>query len=185
MTVNADLARIYGSASDAIHLAPYGTTLPTTIDGPLDALFEDVGWLSDAGFTETLSGSKEKKRGYQGRSVVRTRMNETGTEISFVALETKEQTNSLRYVEKTVSSADGVRKATRGPGQRIHVRAAVIDLFDDDDDEVKERFIIPRFEIAPNGDRLSNGVDIAMYPFLGEIIGDYTHFATDLESEGA
>ena len=183
MTVKAELARIFGSDSDAIHLAPFGTTLPTTIDGALDPAF---GWLSEDGLTETLTGSVERRRGHQGRGVVRTLMNESGTQIAFVGLESKAQTNSLRYHEKVVDTTTaGVRKATRGAGQRIQVRAAVIDLFDADDDDVKERFIIPRFEIAPNGDRTFVGSDIAAYPFLGEIIGDYTHLATDLEEAGA
>lgn len=182
MTVNSALARIYGSDSDAIHLAPYGTTLPTTIDGELDDAFEDVGWLNDEGLAETLSGSKTKMRGHQGNAVVRTRMNETGTEIGFTALETKAQTNALRYHEKSVDTTTaGVRKTTRGPGQLVSVRAAVIDLFDADDDDVKLRLVIPRFEIVANGDRTMTATDIAGYPFIGEIIGDYMTFETDLE----
>ena len=65
MTVNADLARIYGSDFDAIHLAPYGTTLPTTLDGALDPAFEDVGWLHSDGLTETLTGSVNRIRGHR------------------------------------------------------------------------------------------------------------------------
>jgi len=178
MTVNANLARIYGDSS--VNLAPFGTTLPTTIDGALDAAFEDVGWINPDGMTESLGGSVEKKRGFQKQGVIRTRVNEGGTSWAFVALETKAQTNSLRYDEKAVTVTAGVRKAVRGPGQRISIRSAVIDFFDDDDDEVKARLIIPRFEIAPNGDKNIN-TDIASYPFIGEIIGDYTSFETDLE----
>jgi len=181
MTVNAELARIFGSDIDAIHLAPLGTTLPTTIDGALDPAFEDVGWLNGDGITESLTGSVEKKRGHQGNGVVRTRINEPGTTVTFVALETKAQTNELRYHEKTAATATGVRKATRGPGQRISKRAAVIDIFDADDTTVKERYAIPVLEIAPNGDKQMTAAEIAAYPFIGEIIGDYTHFATDLE----
>lgn len=178
MTVNANLARIYGDSS--VNLAPFGTTLPTTIDGPLDAAFEDVGWVNPDGFTESLGGSVDKKRGFQKQGVIRTRVNEGGTSWAFVALENKAQTNALRYAEKVVTSASGVRKAVRGPGQRISVRAAVIDFFDEDDEDVKARLVIPRFEIAPNGDRNINA-DITSYPFIGEIIGDYTSFETDLE----
>lgn len=181
MTVNADLARIFGSESDAVHLAPYGTTLPTTLTGALDAAFEEVGWLGTDGITESLSGSVDKKRGHQGQRVVRTRMNETGTSFGFVALETKAQTQSLRYIEKAVTVTAGVRKATRSSGQRISVRAAVIDLFDADDETIQDRFIIPRFEISPNGDRVAN-TDIAAFPFMGEIIGDYIHLSTDVEA---
>lgn len=189
MTVNADLARIYGSDIDAIHLAPVGTTLPTTIDGVLDPAFEDVGWLNTDGITESLTGSVEKTRGYQGNGVVRTRISEPGTTVSFVALETKAQTNSLRYHEKQVTTTTpGVRQVKRGSGQRIAKRACVIDMFDTDNTTVKERYVIEVLEISPNGDRVATNADIAMFPFIGEIIGDYDHFETDLETveeEGA
>ncbi|MCC2031830.1 phage tail tube protein [Microbacterium allomyrinae] len=181
MTVNAELARIYGGDADAIHLAPFGTTLPTTITGALDEAFEDVGWLHSDGVTEQLTGSVNKTRGHQGQAVVRTRVSESGTTLTFHALETKAQTQSLRYHEKSVAVAAGVRTVTRGPGQRVAVRTAVIDFFDADDDDVQERLIIPRFEIVQNGDRVYGGTDIAGFPFLGEIIGDYTHLSTDVE----
>lgn len=183
MAVNSANARIFGSDADCIHLAPLGTTLPTDIDGALDAAFEDVGWLNSDGITESQTGSVEKIRGHQGNGVVRTRINEPGTTISFTALETKDQTNSLRYVESDVTTAAGVRKATRGAGQKIATRVAVIDVFDADNDEVKERFVIPRFEVSPNGDRAMVNSDIAGFPFVGEIIGEYTHYSTELDDE--
>jgi hypothetical protein len=183
MAVNSANARIFGSDADCIYLAPLGTTLPTDIDGALDPAFEDVGWLHSDGITESQTGSVEKIRGHQGNGVVRTRINEPGTTISFTALETKDQTNSLRYVESDVTTAAGVRKATRGAGQKIATRVAVIDVFDADNDEVKERFVIPRFEISPNGDRAMVNSDIAGFPFVGEIIGEYTHYSTEPDDE--
>lgn len=173
MTLQAENARIFGSDADAIYLAPIGTTLPTTIDGSLDEAFEDVGWLHSDGVTETPTGSKEVLRGHQGNGVVRTRVSEPGTTVAFVALEDKAQTRELRYNLKTVETAGGVRKETRGAGQKVSPRAAVIDFFDADDTTVKERFIIERLEIVPDGDRVFVNSDIAAYPFSGEIIGDY------------
>ncbi|NJI60945.1 hypothetical protein HCX50_16065 [Microbacterium oxydans] len=182
MTVNANNARIFGSDNDAIYLAPIGTALPESIDDELDPAFEDVGWLNGDGITESLTGSVEKSRGYQGNGVVRTRISEPGTTVAFVALETKAQTNQLPYVEKSAATTAGVRKATRGSGQRVSKRACVIDKFDSDDVTIKERDVIEVLEISPNGDRVATNADIAMYPFLGEIIGDYDHYETDLEA---
>ena len=182
MAVNAENARIFGSDLDAIYLAPIGTTLPTTIDGAPDAAFIDTGWLGEDGITESMTGSVEKKRGHQGAGVVRTRMNEPGTTVAFVALETTANTVGLRYHEKTTSTAAGVRKATRSPGQRIVARAAIIDIFDAHDTTKKERYVIPHLEISSNGDRVLNNKDIAALSFTGEIIGDYEHFMT---AEGA
>lgn len=178
MTVNASNARIFGSDNDAIYLAPVGTTPPATIIAVPAAGYEDVGWLHTDGITEAFTGSKTEIRGHQGARVVRTRMETPGTTISFHALESKDQTKALRYDEKSSTVATGVRTVQRGAGQKVSARAAVIDIFDADDVTVKERWIIPRLEISPDGDRVFANTDIAGFPFIGEIIGNYTVLET-------
>jgi hypothetical protein len=176
MTVNSANARIFGSDADAIYLAPIGTPLPTGIDSVLDPAFEDVGWLHSDGITEAFTGSKTEIRGHQGARVVRTRIETPGTTIGFHALESKAQTKGLRYDEKEVTVANGVRRTRRGAGQKVSARSVVVDVFDADDITVKERHVIERFEIVPDGDRVFTNSDIAGFPFLGEIIGDYITF---------
>lgn len=182
MTVNSANARIFGSDSDSIHLAPIGTALPTSITDALDVAFEDVGWLHSDGITEAFTGSKSEIRGHQGNRVVRTRMDTPGTTIGFHALESKAQTKSLRYVESAVTVAGGIRTSTRSPGQKVSARAAVIDIFDADDITVKERWVIERLEIVADGDRVFVNSDIAGFPFLGEVISDYTIFEGGADS---
>lgn len=174
MAVNSANARIFGSDADAIYLAPLGSVLPTTISGALDPAFEDIGWIHSDGITEAITGSKSEIRGHQGQRVVRTRIDTPGTQINFHALESKQQTKSLRYIEKSSSVAAGVRTVTRSAGQKVSARAAVIDIFDFDDMTVKERYVIPRLEISPDGDRVFANSDIAGFPFMSEVIGDYT-----------
>jgi len=186
VTTNASNARIFGSDSDSIFLAPIGTAVPTTINGALDPAFEDVGWIHEDGITETFTGSKSEIRGYQGARVVRTRIDTPGTTIGFHALESKTQTKALRYDEKSSSTTAGIRTVTRGAGQKVQARVAVIDIYDADDVTVKERHVIERFEIVPDGNRVYTGTDIAGFPFLGEIIGDYTSYeSTAATSLGA
>lgn len=177
MAVNAANARIFGSDSDSIYLGDVSATLPTTISAAVTDL-EDVGWLHSDGITETPTGSKAEIRGHQGARVVRSRIETPGTQIKFIALESKEQTKSLRYDEKTSTVTAGVRSVTRGAGQKVSVRSAVVDLFDADDETVKERWVIDRLEITPDGDRVFVNSDIAGFPFIGEIIGDYIVFET-------
>lgn len=179
MVTNADNARIYGSDLDAVYLAPVGTTLPTTLNAVLAGAFEDVGWLHSDGIVETPTGSKTSIRGHQGARVVRTRIEEPGTTIGFIALESKPQTKSLRYDEKAVSVVSGVRQVTRGAGQKVSARAAVIDFFDADNTTIKERWVIPRLEIVADGERTMVNNDIAGFPFVGEIIGDYYTYEGD------
>lgn len=180
LTAVAENARIFGSDLDSIYLAPIGTALPTTIEGEPGAGFEDVGWLHSDGITEAATGSKEVIRGHQGARVVRTRMGDSGTTIAFTALESKPQTKSLRYDEKNIDTTTvGVRKVTRGSGQKVSARAAVIDVYDADNVTVKERLCIERLEIVTDGDRVFVNNDIAGFPFIGEVIGDYVSFETD------
>lgn len=181
MAVNAEYARVYGSDSDAIYLGPTSATLPTTITGALTG-FEDIGWLHSDGITETATGSSTQIRGHQGNRVVRSRIEGGGTQIKFVALEDKAQTRELRYDVKTDTTTAGVRTETRGVGQKVAVRKAVIDFFDADDTTIRERWLINRLEILPDGDRSYVNNDIAGFSFVGEIIGDYTVLSTDLET---
>ena len=182
MAVNSDLARIFGSDNDSISLAPKGTDLPDGL-GALDAAFDDIGWINtDTGVTETLLGSQKFIRGHQGNGIVRSVISEPGTQFQFVALESKQMTNELRYDVKSSTVTAGVRKTVRGPGQKVKVRSAVIDLFDIDDDLIQVRFCIARLEIVPNGDRVFINSDIAAYPFLGTVVGDIVVYETDLET---
>lgn len=174
MAVNAANARIFGSDLDAIYLAPLGTPVPTDVNAALDAAFVDVGWLHSDGITETPTGSKNQIRGHQGARVVRTRIEEPGTTVSFVALESNSVTKALRYDEKSSTVTGGVRKTVRGPGQKVSKRVAVVDVFDADDVTVKERWVLPVLEISPDGERVFVNNDIAAFPFVGEVIGDYT-----------
>lgn len=181
--VNSALARIYGSDNDKIWLAPVGTTLPTDLDGDPGTGFEDIGWLNtDTGVTETALGSLSEIRGHQGAGIVRTRMETPGTQFQFVALEQKSLTDELRYDVKSSSTTGGVKRSTRGSGQKVQARAAVIDLLDIDDDSVQLRLVIPRLEIIPNGDRTFINSDVAGYPMIGTVIGDYEVIETDLEN---
>lgn len=179
MALNASNARIWGSDLDSIWLAPVGTPLITTINEVPNGAFEDLGWLHEDGVKEAATGSKEVIRGHQGAKVVRTRIGEPGTTIDFTALETKAQTKSLRYNEKVVTNTGGVRKTTRGAGQTVKARSALIYFYDTDNTTVKEVWAIPRLEIVPNGEKEFVNSDISGFPFQGEIIGDYYTYETD------
>lgn len=181
MAVNSDLARLYGSEADAIYIAPLGTAMPVGLE-ELGSAFEDIGWLSEDGIVETPSASKEKIRGHQGAGVVRTYMSESGTEIAFTAYEDKELTNRLRYNVLSSETVDGVRTEERNAGQKVTAVACVIDLFDRSFSEIRGRFLIPRFEIGPDGERNFTNAEIAGFPFLGEIVGNYSYVSTDNEA---
>lgn len=178
MGINKDNARVFGSTLDAVYLAPIGTPLPTTIDEALHPSFEHVGWLHTDGITETFTGSPTDIRGHQGNGVVRKRIDTPGTQYSFTALESKPQTTALRYDEKSTSVTAGVLKTTRGAGQKVSQRAVVVDKYDADFTQRHERDVFTQWDIIPNGDRVFAGTDVAGFPMLAEVIGNYDHFET-------
>lgn len=182
MSANAELARLYGSDNDAVHIGSTSATFPTTLEAS-PAGFEEVGWLNtDTGVTETLLGAVAEIRGHQGAGIVRTRMETPGTQFQFVALEAKALTNGLRYVEKSSTTSGGVRRTTRSAGQVAQRRKVLIDLYDQDPDYGAQLRIMALCSIVPNGDRVYINSDIAAYPFLATVLGDYEVLETDLES---
>ncbi|WP_459076805.1 phage tail tube protein [Microbacterium gilvum] len=164
-----------------VYLAPVGTPFPTDLAAP-GSPWQAVGWLHTDGITETPTGSRTSIRGHQGNRVVRTRMEEPGTQIAFVALEDTPLTRGMRYDVKSSTTTSGVRREVRGAGQKITRWAAIIDKFDSDFEGVQDRDEIPRFEVAPDGDRVFVNNDIAAFPFLGEIVGDYENVSQGPEA---
>jgi hypothetical protein len=185
MTVNSELARLYGSDNDAVHIGATTATFPTDLT-TTPAGFEEVGWLNtDTGITETLLGSVSEIRGHQGNGVVRTRIENPGTQFQFVALEQKTLTDELRYDVKSSTTTAGVKTSVRGAGQRPKRRKMIIDLFDQDAELDVRLRIMATVEIIPNGDRTFINSDIAAYPFLATVLGDITVIETDVENPGA
>src|SRR5690625_5005603 len=85
----------------------------------------------------------------------------------------RRETRGLRYDVEATAAAGGVRRETRGAGQKVSARVCVIDMFDADDETIKERWVFERVEITPNGDRTYVNNDIAAFPFAAEVIGEY------------
>lgn len=174
MSVNSSLARIYGSDYDAVWLAPVGTALPDDLDSTLAVEFQEVGWLDDSGIEESPLGSNSEFRGHQGGGIIRTRMEQGGKEYKFSAIEDKALTRGLwDNVLDTEATTGGHTKETVSPNQRVTAWAAVIDIFDADDATKKERHIIPRFEVRPDGSITYVNSALSVRPMIGTVIGNY------------
>ena len=180
MALTAANARIFGSDSDTVNVAPIGSTLPTTL-GALDAAFVDIGWLGPDGISFTPSDNVQKFRGHQGGAVVRTAITESDTSFSFQALESTIENWSLQWNVTSTGTAGGVTTTVMTPGRLVLARAFVVDLYDRDDATIHHRFVIERGEIgAREAIKAANG-EIIAYQFTVEVIAgnDFIHLTND------
>lgn len=84
-----DTSKVYVPAppkvKGVIHRAPLGTTLPTTATEELDALFKDLGGISDAGITNAQSRDVAKIKDFAGDTIATPQNDYTETlQVEFV-----------------------------------------------------------------------------------------------------
>jgi hypothetical protein len=173
MAVNAANARIWGNDKDAIFLAAVGATMPTGIAIPGTG-FTDVGWLDSEGITFTPNAQVSEHRGHQGGAVVRTTVSESDLSIKFTCLETTALTLGLVNNIKTTNNANGITTMTANAAFKVLRRAAVVDVYDADDDLIYERYCFPVLEIGERAEVKKTRSGITTYTFTGKVIGDYT-----------
>lgn len=176
--LNAANARIFGSDLDTVHVAPYGTALPTDLSA-LGPAYVDAGWLHSDGIPFTPSDNVTQLRGHQGGRVVRTVINESGLAFSFQCLETTLLTLGLQHniLEQSVTS--GVARLRASAGRKVERRVFVVDLYDIDDTSIHYRYVIQTGEIGERSEFTHANSDITGYTFPVEIIGEYIVYTND------
>lgn len=106
------------SAAGAAFVAPLGTTLPTSVDGALDAAFVGLGYVGEDGITETSERSTDEKKDMGGR-IVKVLQTEYNHSFKFVLLESL-NADVLKAIygasNVTVTPADGTH------GTQVKVR---------------------------------------------------------------
>ncbi|RIU09665.1 phage tail tube protein [Mycobacteroides abscessus] len=106
------------SAAGAAFVAPLGTTLPTSVDGALDAAFVGLGYVGEDGITETSERSTDEKKDMGGR-IVKVLQTEYNHSFKFVLLESL-NADVLKSIygasNVTVTPADGTH------GTQVKVR---------------------------------------------------------------
>lgn len=103
----ATSANVRAAVTGVLSLGPTTAAAPTSAAGVLTG-FSDLGYVSDAGVTESRSRSTNDIRAWQGGVIVRTLVTEGSLTYQFVLLETSKATVEFYYgAVSTGAVADG------------------------------------------------------------------------------
>jgi len=177
MAKNYDNIRAYGDLDSEVFLAPVGSTLPTTLTDPTTP-FEALGWLSEDGVSLSLSTDVEKFKGWQGGSVLRTKVTGTEKTIQIQCLEETPGVTELYYGHGTPVVTTGVAKIDLPEGVGTVARAAVFKFVDGG---VTKFLCCEKVEVTEREDLSHQNSSLTMYGFTLDIIGD-SYILTDAPS---
>jgi hypothetical protein len=175
-TKNYDNIRVYGDLESEVYFGPKGTVLPDgdSLDPEtLDPALEAIGWLSEDGVSLALEANSEKFRGWQGGSVLRTKVTTTDKTITMQALEETPGVTEL-YFNHGAPTYTGIGPAAIA---RIDLpesvgtveRAAVFRFVDDD---VEKWLVCPLVQVTGRGTVAHQNTSMTIYEFTLEIIGE-------------
>ena len=107
---NSGQVRVAGTGT--ILRAPAGTATPTDSTTAWNAAFQNLGYVSDGGFTITPNYKANQIRGWQSRGVLRNITTEFDFKFGFELLQTNVATLALAWGNATVSPVSGVSLGT-------------------------------------------------------------------------
>lgn len=173
MAKNYDNIRAYGDLESEVFFAPVGTTLPTTITADPIAPFAAVGWLGEDGVSLSVSTDVEKFKGWQGGSVLRTKVTGTEKSISIQCLEETPGVTELYFGHgaKVVTGVGdaAVARVDLPEGIASVARAAV---FKFKDGTVTKYLCCEKVEVTDREELSHQNSSLTMYGFTLEILGD-------------
>ncbi len=135
-----------------VSVAPVGSTLPTDATSALDAAFDEVGLVSDSGFTRGRTENVTEVFDAAGRKV-RTFRSQSARTFTFTTLEDNETVRTLTEPGALVDTTDPTETS-----YTVHdappARRAVVLEFDDTNtagDAITRRVVIEEAEVVPSG----------------------------------
>lgn len=169
---NYDNIRVYGDLDSEVYLAPLGSTLPTTLEDPI-APFDALGWLSEDGVPLSVSTNVELFRGWQGGSVLRTKVTSTDKSFRVQALEEKAMVLELYFDANapvvTGVGAAAVAKMVLPEGIGTVARAAVVKFIDGG---VTKYLCCEKVEVGERGEVAHTNSGMTIYEMNFQIIGE-------------
>lgn len=134
-----DALNVRVGADGGVSGAPLATAVPTAVEDELDVAFDDYGYISDDGMTETIGRTTSDIKNWKG-DVVRVVQTEHRVTYQLTFIETTDLTEEAFYGS---DPSEGI-KAVAGLRQ-----AWVFDVFDGDD---TIRVVVPDGQVKDTGD---------------------------------
>lgn len=117
----------------AIYAAPLGSTLPTDATTALDAAFVSLGYISDAGVTESQNVDTSETKAWGGDTVLTINNGRTFT-VQFTMLEVKNaDVQKMVYGDSNVTGALSTGITVKGNNDALEGHAIVIEKILTDD----------------------------------------------------
>lgn len=133
----------------AIHVAPVGTTLPTTATATLNSAFGCVGYVSDSGMTITITRTVETIKAWGG-DTVGTPQTEFEEAFKFTLIEAlKAEVLKVVYGDDNVSETTGLRTITSN-SKELEAHSWVIDTVMSNGKA--RRIVVPSAKVTEIGD---------------------------------
>jgi len=142
-----DSSNVRVAVTGAVMVGPTTAPAPTDADTPPTG-FDDLGYVSEDGVTETRERSSEQIRAWQHADVLREVVTEASVTYTFRMVETKAETISL-YYGSDVDPLDG--SVAIVPARTGGRKSFIIDVIDGTD---FIRTYIPNGEVTEVGDQV-------------------------------
>lgn len=153
-----DALNVLVGANGGVSGAPLGTTTPVAVDSELDVAFDDYGFISDDGMTETIGRTTSEIKNWAGDTVRRVQTAHS-VQYKLTFIETTDLTEEAFYGS---DPSEGI-KAVQGLRQ-----AWIMDVFDGDN---TVRVVVPDGQVVDTGDitykndsAIAYSVTIEAYP---------------------
>lgn len=165
-----DASELVVAGTGSLHVAPYGTTIPTTVDAALDGNFFNLGFLTEDGLQKTQTPTIEEFPAWQSRFPIRREL--TGLEVMLTA-------GLLQWNEQTLQTALGGGSVTEySSGKYVYVpvgddeqldEVSVVASWSDGDDDY--RLVIPKASATESVEVQLNRTNASVLPVTFKVLG--------------
>lgn len=167
---------MFGSKDDSVYLGDWQAGLldsVTALDSEIPAALEDMGWVSEDGFSVNLEDSKEEIRGHQGHGVVLVYISDSSTSITVALLEVKAKP-FMWNLGGVIEKVGGTHVKITAPASRPVINlTGLIDAFDTNTKKSTFRILFPKLSLTEREGLQFKVGEVTMLQFNLEVIGDW------------